>query len=315
MDGIIVIDKPQGITSHDVVDVIRKAAGQRRVGHLGTLDPLATGVLPVALGQATRLQQFYLSSRKAYEGVIRYGFSTSTYDSEGQPGSPAVIPAFSEETLTAKKSLFLGAIQQTPPVFSSKKISGISAHRMARKNLPVHLSPAAVHVFRFEISKRLGDEARFEVECSAGTYVRSLAHDLGQALGCGAHLKALRRTQSGEFTLQQAIPLTQIDQKTGQWKDRIIPLNKLVAWMQSLSVSENDREKILHGTSFPFQLKAEDSVEPTSQRRDSNRWLRLLDSAGRLIAIGELQVSTVQEEVCWIKPKIVFPSPTGPPSG
>jgi tRNA pseudouridine55 synthase len=207
VNAILVLDKPAGCTSHDLVNRIRRITGERSVGHLGTLDPMATGVLPLVLGRYTRLAQFFNDGVKVYEGEIRFGFSTDTYDAEGE----AVGALSSTQPTLAEIQRHLpaltGRILQLPPAYSAKKINGIAAYKLARKDQPVALKPVTVNVHRFEIQSVCGDRARFVAEVSAGTYIRSLAHDLGQALGCGAHLSKLRRTEAGEFTLSQAVSL------------------------------------------------------------------------------------------------------------
>ena len=210
MDAVLVIDKPAGITSHDVVARVRRLIGERSVGHLGTLDPLATGVLPLLTGRLTRLAQFYSAAEKTYEGVIRLGFATDTHDAEGAPfGPPQQLQVSLQELHRAAES-FLGEIEQQPPKFSAKKVGGVPAYKLARKNQEVELKKVRVQVNRFEIHDLIEDRARFTAEVSAGTYVRSLAHELGAKLGVGAHLAELRRTRSGEFTLEQAVTLERL---------------------------------------------------------------------------------------------------------
>ncbi len=211
MDAVLVIDKPQGITSHDVVARVRRLLGERSVGHLGTLDPLATGVLPLLIGRYTRLAQFFGSSDKSYEGVIRLGFATTTYDADGDPVGPVADGVkVTLEELRRTTRTFLGDIRQTPPQFSAKKIAGVPAYKLARKKQDVELTDVQVRVESFEISALESDRAFFSTKVSAGTYVRSLAHDLGQQLGVGAHVAELRRTASGEFALAQAVTLDRL---------------------------------------------------------------------------------------------------------
>ncbi len=207
INAVLVLDKPPGLTSHDVVNRIRRITGERSVGHLGTLDPMATGVLPLLLGRFTRLAQFFNDSRKVYEGVIRFGFATDTYDREGEPLGPVSDVQPSLEEIQRHVAALIGHIQQTPPAYSAKKIQGVPAYKLARHDKVVEMKPVSVEVHRFEIHGVQEDRASFVAEVSAGTYIRALAHDLGQALGCGAHLSELRRTQSGEFNLSQAVSL------------------------------------------------------------------------------------------------------------
>jgi tRNA pseudouridine55 synthase len=210
MDAVLVIDKPSGITSHDVVARVRRILGEKSVGHLGTLDPMATGVLPLVIGRYTRLAQFFGAADKIYEGAIRLGFATDTYDAEGrQIGDTKPIQVLLEE-LQKKAREMEGEVDQTPPKFSAKKIGGVPAYKLARKEQEVELRPVRIQVRRFEIHNLDGDLARFTAQVSAGTYVRSLAHDLGQKMGIGAHLAQLRRTISGEFSLDHAISLERL---------------------------------------------------------------------------------------------------------
>jgi tRNA pseudouridine55 synthase len=211
IDAVLVIDKARGMTSHDVVARVRRVLGERSIGHLGTLDPLATGVLPLLIGRYTRLAQFFGNATKRYEGVIRLGFATDTYDADGEPIGPSsseLKATLEDIQRTARR--FLGDIRQTPPHFSAKKIAGVPAYKLARKKQDIELTDVQVHVESFEISKLESDRAFFSAKVSAGTYVRSLAHDLGQQLGVGAHVAELRRTASGEFALAQAVTLDRL---------------------------------------------------------------------------------------------------------
>jgi len=210
MNGVLIVDKPSGWTSHDVVNRVRRILGQRSVGHLGTLDPLATGVLPLVTGSLTRLAQFYTASEKTYEGVIRFGFATDTYDAEGEPAAPAQLVNLTLEQARELAAGFRGMIEQMPPPFSAKKINGVPAYKLARKQKEVILQPVQVEVKEFEILSVSADRAHFRARVASGTYMRSVAHDLGQRLGCGAHLESLRRTAVAEFTLADAHTLEEI---------------------------------------------------------------------------------------------------------
>ena len=197
MDGLLVIDKPGGMTSHDVVQRLRKITGETSIGHLGTLDPMATGVLPLLLGKFTRLAQYFSSAEKSYTGTIRFGLATDTYDAEGQAVGPRTEPVLTLQQVCAAAERFRGEIEQMPPPFSAKKIGGTPAYKMARAGKPVELKPAKIRISSFEIMALNGAEASFAMSVSAGGYVRSVAHELGQDLGCGAHLGSLRRIQAG----------------------------------------------------------------------------------------------------------------------
>jgi tRNA pseudouridine55 synthase len=211
VDGVLIINKPAGFTSHDVVARVRRIMGEKSVGHLGTLDPLATGVLPLVLGSFTRLAQFYNDADKRYEGVIRFGWATDTYDAEGDPAGPSQPVNLTLEQVRAAAAGFVGPQQQLPPPFSAKKISGVPAYRLARKGQDVELKPKDVEIKEFEITGYDGERAEFKSWVSSGTYLRSLAHDLGKELGCGAHLAELTRTAVREFTLDEADTLEELE--------------------------------------------------------------------------------------------------------
>ncbi|HKV92074.1 MAG TPA: tRNA pseudouridine(55) synthase TruB [Candidatus Angelobacter sp.] len=213
MDGVLIINKPAGMTSHDVVAHVRRITSEKSVGHLGTLDPMATGVLPLVLGRFTRLAQFYSDADKRYEGLIRFGRATDTYDAEGSPIGPERPVGFGLDELRAAAKAFTGNIEQLPPPFSAKKIAGVPAYRLARKGQPVELKPKQVQVKELEIISFDGKNAQFKAWVSSGTYLRSLAHDLGQRLGVGAHLAELMRTAVREFTIEDAhsLGINQID--------------------------------------------------------------------------------------------------------
>jgi tRNA pseudouridine55 synthase len=219
VNGLLVIDKPGGMTSHDVVGRLRRITGEKSIGHLGTLDPMATGVLPLLLGKYTRLAQYFSSAEKCYSGSIRFGFSTNTYDAEGVPDGPDRWPEVSVPltlaNVRAAARRFHGEMQQMPPAYSAKKIAGTPAYKLAREGKPVELKTAKVHIDHFAIVRFEGAEASFEMCISAGGYVRSVAHELGQDLGCGAHLSSLRRTQAGAFTLSDVHTLDELDSLTG----------------------------------------------------------------------------------------------------
>lgn len=210
MDGVLILNKPAGFTSHDAVAQLRRILGERSVGHLGTLDPMATGVLPMVLGRFTRLAQFYREADKKYEGVIRFGQTTDTYDAEGEPTGPEQPVHLTLERVRSAAEKFTGTIQQLPPPFSAKKIAGVPAYKLARKGEKVELKHKEVEVKQLLILDFDGRDARFEAWVSSGTYLRSLAHDLGKALGPGAHLAALTRTAVREFTLDEAHSLDDV---------------------------------------------------------------------------------------------------------
>ncbi len=204
MLGILLIDKPAGCTSHDVVNIIRRRVGVRRVGHAGTLDPMATGLLVVAVGPATRFLQYLPLEPKEYVARIRFGMATSTYDAEGEPTTSGPVPSDLSEAVAASLPDFLGLIQQQPPMYSAIKVDGQPLYKLARQGKEIERSFRTVHIGAFEISPVSETEVDARIVCSGGTYVRSLAHDLGQKVGCGAHLSALRRTGVGRFRVESA---------------------------------------------------------------------------------------------------------------
>ena len=209
------VDKPGGMTSHDVVARLRRIAGERSIGHLGTLDPMASGVLPLLLGKFTRLAQYFSTSEKSYLGTIRFGFATDTYDAEGELAGPVCKPSLTLEEVRAAALRFLGTIEQVPPVYSAKKIAGKPAYKLARAGKEVALKAVTIQVSAFEVTALREEEADFQLTVSAGGYVRSIAHELGQSLGYGAHLSRLRRTQSGAFSLDDAHTIDALQELAG----------------------------------------------------------------------------------------------------
>jgi len=249
MNGVMVIDKPGGLTSHDVVNRVRRALQQKAVGHLGTLDPLATGVLPLVVGNLTRLAQFYTASEKVHEGVIRFGYATSTYDADGDPAGPQQQSQASLEEVRAMAACFRGVIEQVPPPFSAKKIRGVPAYKLARKHKEVPLKPIQTEIKELEIPEFDGTRASFRARVASGTYMRSVAHDMGQQLGCGAHLESLRRTGLAEFELADAHTLDDIDvaAQSGNVEELFVHPRKLLPQFPSVSANEEMRSRIRSG--------------------------------------------------------------------
>jgi tRNA pseudouridine55 synthase len=258
MNGVVIIDKPPGLTSHDVVNRVRRILGQRAVGHLGTLDPSATGVLPIVLGNLTRLAQFYAHSEKTYEGVIRFGFATDTYDADGEPTTPPPDVRINEvrincDELRALAAQFQGTIEQMPPPFSAKKIAGVPAYKLARKKQKVELKPVQVEIKEFEILDTTADQATFRARVASGTYIRSVAHEMGQKLGCGAHLASLRRTAVAEFTIEDAHSLQALETAMQQGSAESFALTmlvhprKLVPQLPSVTANEESAALIRAG--------------------------------------------------------------------
>jgi tRNA pseudouridine55 synthase len=308
MDGILVIDKPRGRTSHDVVETVRRLVGFRQIGHLGTLDPLATGVLVLALGRATRLARFYGSRRKRYTCTVRFGFATDTYDADGDALSEDTAPAINPEAIQALAERFVGKVQQIPPSFSAKKIHGRPAHELARKRKPVKLEPVEVEVNEFRLTSVEGSCARFAVECGSGTYIRSLAHDLGQLQGSGAHLAEITRTAVGEFTLDHAASLADLieDAKAGKFDGRVIKLENMLPDLPRATVLPIVEKRVRHGAKFNLpiaQIQPGHSVaaQGAPAQLDSGEWqpsrLRVFNQQGYLIAIAEPVVPRTYQPV------------------
>ncbi len=249
INGVLIIDKPSGLTSHDVVHRVRRILGQRSVGHLGTLDPLATGVLPIVLGNMTRLAQFYLKSEKSYEGLIRFGFATDTYDAEGEPSGAAQPLSLGLDQLRELAAKFHGVIEQMPPPFSAKKIQGVPAYKLARKKKEVTLKAVQVEIKEFEVLSLEDSLAPFRARVASGTYLRSVAHDLGQLAGCGAHLQSLRRTAVAEFTLDDARTLDQFQEAVqgGELKSVLVHPRKLLPSLPAVTATEEIASRIRHG--------------------------------------------------------------------
>jgi tRNA pseudouridine55 synthase len=248
MNGLLVLDKPSGVTSHDVVSIVRRATGEKSIGHLGTLDPMATGVLPLLLGKYTRLAQFFGQAEKHYTGHIRFGFATDTFDAEGVASGDVLPLTHSLAELVALGSRFHGEMDQMPPIYSAKKINGVAAHKLARSGAEVAVKPARITIHQFALTGLEGDTASFVMEVSAGGYVRSVAHELGQAAGCGAHLSTLRRTRAGTFGLEQAISIDQLKQASMSQIEALLPHPRtLLPEMPSVTVDEQTAGRIRNG--------------------------------------------------------------------
>jgi tRNA pseudouridine55 synthase len=302
MNGVLVIDKPAGWTSHDVVAKIRNITKVKKVGHTGTLDPFATGVLALTLGSATRLTNYFVSSDKVYRGVIRFGFATTTFDIDGDPVGEDAHPVLDAARVEELFAPCVGKITQTLPPFSAKKIHGKPMYAYARKGVELEPTTKEVVIKSLKLLSTQGSEAEFELECMAGTYARSVAHDVGKAYGCGAHLVRLCRIRSGEFPLECATPLQQDDVFYPRefFLSRAIPLRSLLRELPALVVSAGDKAKLLHGTDLNVLTSSPQAQE-----------FRLMDEAGELIAVGQrVQVfaSPVAQPAHWIRvhPRIMF---------
>ena len=309
MDGVLVIDKPEGPTSHDIVALVRRVLRIKRVGHTGTLDPMATGVLPLVIGRATRLTQFLSKDSKTYNASIRLGFSTDTYDALGTPvgsnGDPSLDLSheLGNQVIESALNSFRGTFDQCPPPFSAKKIGGVRAYTIARRGGPVVTVPVQVTVDQLRLLKAENSRLQVEITCSSGFYVRSLAHDIGQMLGCGAHLQALRRTRSGEFDLTHAIPLESAVQGSGEAKnmvnpappivDRILPLSRLLRTLPSAILTSRGRRCASNGQPInQDELTHIDDVIGIATSR-----VRLFDETGQLVAIAEKKEGALHPRV------------------
>jgi tRNA pseudouridine55 synthase len=291
MNGVLVVDKPPGPTSHDVVGRVRRATGTRRIGHTGTLDPLATGVLPLVVGQATRLAQFLASDEKEYLADVIFGASTATYDAAGDgrhdhdedreaaaggPEAPIDISG-----LDAVLERFRGTFLQVPPAFSAKKVEGTRAYKLAREGRAPEMKPVEVTVTALEVIERGPGRARLRVASSSGFYVRSLAHDIGEALGCGAHLGALRRTRAGAFHLRDATPLAEIAAEGPRASARLVPMERLLPEFPAVTLTEAGAKRARHGN-----LLSPGDIAGAPPGTAAGR-VRLFDGGGVLLGIAE----------------------------
>ncbi len=289
ISGVLVVDKPIGLTSHDVVQIIRKGTNIRRAGHTGTLDPRASGVLVVLVGPAVRLSEYVSASDKRYQAVIRLGSTTDTYDAEGEVTSSAPVDV-TEEQFDQELKSFIGEIEQIPPPYSAVKVKGKKAYEMAREGEEVELLPRKIQVYNLELLEWAPPEAVIDVYCSSGTYVRSLAHDLGEKLGCGAHLVGLRRTKSGRFTLRDAVPLRKLREafEAGNWYQFLIPAAEALSDWHALELTHEQVESVRHG-------------HRVAGNPGEGQWARGISEAGELIALLEFDEVTNE----W-QPKKVF---------
>jgi tRNA pseudouridine55 synthase len=295
ISGILVVDKPVGLTSHDVVDIIRRGTNIRRAGNTGTLDPRASGVLVVLIGPAVRLSEFVSASDKRYQAILRLGGATDTYDAEGRFTQQSTTPVnVTEQQFNEVLQRFVGEIEQTPPAYSAVKLHGRKAYEMAREGEEVELAPRKINVYHLEILEWAPPEVVIDVHCSSGTYVRSLANDVGTALGCGAYLVGLRRTKSGRFTLRDATPLRKLQEAftAGSWYQYLIPAAEALAEWPAVELNPDQVEEVKHG----HRAKAAADAKPGL--------VRGISMAGELIAIMDL-VTGEDSSPEW-QPKKVF---------
>ena len=292
ISGVLVVDKPVGLTSHDVVQVVRKGTNIRRAGHTGTLDPRASGVLVVLIGPAVRLSEYVSASDKRYQAIIRLGSTSDTYDSEGEITDSSSFEV-TEEQFEAALENFVGEIEQVPPPYSAVKVKGRKAYQMAREGKEVELEPRIINVHNLELLEWAPPEAVVDVYCSSGTYVRSLANDLGNVLGCGAYLIGLRRTKSGRFTLRDAVPLSKLREAfdLGTWYQYVIPAAEALAEWPAVNLTNEDVEAIQHGHRIPAEKQLGEMV-------------RGINEQGELVALLEY----IPEDSAWQPRKVFFTS-------
>ena len=291
VSGVLVVDKPVGLTSHDVVQIIRRGTNIRRAGHTGTLDPRASGVLVILIGPAVRLSEYVSASDKRYQATIRLGSTTDTFDAEGRITHTAPVGSITEEQFVEALSKFIGEIKQVPPPFSAIKVQGRKAYEMAREGEEVELEPRIIHVYSLDLLEWDPPEAVIDVFCSSGTYVRSLANDLGAELGCGAHLIGLRRTKSGRFTLRDAVPLLRLQDSfhVGDWYKYLIPAAEALGDWPMVELDADQVELVRHGHRIP--------AAPGSQG-----WVRGISQQGDLVALLEHDDTTSE----WQPRKVFF---------
>jgi len=291
--GILLLDKPSGPTSHDLVQIVRRGTGEKKVGHAGTLDPLATGLLIVCVGAATRLSDYMRDKDKRYRARVRLGQTTDTYDADGAITSEsATLPE--RDAVEAALTHFRGVIQQRPPAYSAVKRGGKKAYELARAGVAVELAPRPVEIHSLELLDWAPPDFTLDVTCSAGTYIRSLAHDLGQRLGCGAHLTALRRLASGNFTVNQAVTLDELRKLFGSnWESCLRRADEALPDWPELRLADDAVQRLVHGQTIPLDEAGRAAA-----------WARAYNSAGELIAI--LRADTQYNK--W-HPHIVLASP------
>lgn len=296
--GLIVINKPQNITSHDVVDKVRKLFRIKKVGHFGTLDPMAEGILLIGMGKATKFFNFYMQKKKLYAGKIKFGFATTTYDCEGTPVSEKTAVDLTGIDITALMSGFTGKISQTPPIYSAKKVSGKPLYKYARARQEVEIKPVQVEIFSLTGKVLDKETLAFEAETSSGTYIRSLAHDMGQRLGVGAYLDQLTRVRIGEFGLQNAVTLEQMSQEVqaGNISAVVTPIEALLPEFPKIILNQGGRKAVLNGVAPGVK----EILKMMSMERREN--YRLFDEEGKLLAIAKKDDKSMR-----FRPYIVFP--------
>lgn len=281
LSGLLILDKPLGKTSHDIVASVRRCLKTKKVGHFGTLDPFADGVLLIAIGRATKFFDFYLKKKKTYSGEIKFGYSTTTYDQEGEIASEIIVPDLGSIDIGAFVSSFLGKQSQMPPIYSAKKVKGRALYKYARDNEKVEIKPSNVEIYSFEYKIIDSSTLWFKVCVSSGTYIRSIAHDMGIKTGFGAYLKQLTREEVGEFSLSDAIPFNLIEpDQIETVKSKILDFNKLLPDFSSIEVSEEIEIGVLNGR----EIK-EDQIIKTIIAEEKNLF-RVINEKGTILSIA-----------------------------
>jgi tRNA pseudouridine55 synthase len=300
IDGVLLVDKASGPTSHDVVEMFRRRSRVKKVGHTGTLDPLATGLLVLCVGRATRLQNYLMGMEKVYEGVIQFGWATDSYDTAGEPAGETKETAVDHVNFEPHLARFRGEIEQMPPQFSAKKVGGVRAYELARKGETAALTPKRVTVYEYELTEVKGSTARFRVRSSAGTYVRSLAHDLGASIGVPAHLKELRRTAIGKFRVEDAIPSDRIDKSTTEQmvaKPQFQSLSDIELPIEKLRIDWGQQGKMMQGQGV---------IMNPAVKVSKGDLLALGNPHDQLVAIGEVVNVLREGGPVEVKPKVVL---------
>jgi tRNA pseudouridine55 synthase len=305
-DGLLLVDKQAGCTSHDVVQQARRLLHQKKIGHCGTLDPSATGLLLLTLGKGTRLTRFLIQAPKVYEGTIRFGTVTATYDAQGEVEETHSTEGLTHEAVVEAMKGFVGEIEQVPPRFSAKKVRGKKFYELARRGEEVPVEPKAVTVYELEPISQLEDGAiRFRLACASGTYARSLAHDLGQKLGCGGHLDGLRRLQIGDFKVEDAVTLEALEEHqeaedpgplpspfSGAW----LPFDSIPMPFARVTVDSQQEQRIFHGQ----------TVLTRELDGDEGDWIQLVSRRGAFVAVGTVIERIGDRGVGVIQPRVVF---------
>jgi tRNA pseudouridine55 synthase len=298
MDGVLVIDKPVGPTSHDAVARVRRVLRQKRVGHTGTLDPAASGVLPLVIGRATRLARFLSAGDKTYEAIIRLGWSTDTGDAQGAPtGRVYAAELPSAEAIDQALDAFRGTFLQQPPAYSAKKIDGRRGYALARANAAPSLPAATVTAHSIDLMSTDADLLTVRIRCSAGFYVRSLAADVGARLGTGGHVIALRRTASGSYTEADAASLEGVERDPERARAAVIPLPRLLPDLPAVVLTSQGSTRVANGR----EIRPVDVTGGSAPARARGSWIRLLDSSGRLLGVGR-----VSDDSSLLHPSVVL---------